>query len=61
MLQRNKILSFAKGLNIPVIDITEEFGSQHDPLSLFQFRLSGHYNSKGYNLVAKQIEKHITD
>ena len=57
-LQKEKIISLAKELKIDVIDMTEHFDSQHDPLSLFP-HMGGHYNSKGYKLVAQKIEEHI--
>lgn len=57
-LQKEKIISSAKELKIDVIDMTEHFDSQHDPLSLFPY-IGGHYNSKGYKLVAQKIEEHI--
>jgi len=45
-----------KQLDIPVIDIHQEvFANHSDPLSLFPFRLSGHYNADGYSEVAKAI------
>lgn len=56
-MQREKIVSLAKELDIPVIDITEHFDAHEDPLSLF----SGHYNARGYRLVAQKIEERIAD
>ena len=53
--QREKIISLVKELNINVMDIAEHFDSHSDPLSLFY----GHYNSKGYGLVAQKIEERL--
>lgn len=56
---KNEVLSAVKKLDIPVIDIQSVFDQHPDPLSLFPFRFSGHYNSEGYKLVAKEIKKYI--
>jgi len=51
-----KIIKILKSLEIPIIDINKELFEKHeDPLSLFPFRMSGHYNEKGYQLVAQTI------
>ena len=54
-------ISIAKELQIPVINIKNEVTDSHpDPLSLFPFRQSkNHYNSHGYELIAKAIIKHL--
>ena len=54
-------ISIAKELQIPVINIKNEVTDSHpDPLSLFPFRQSkNHYNSHGYELIAKAIIKKI--
>jgi len=50
----------ATELDIPIIDIHEEvFDSHPDPLSLFPFRLFGHYTAEGYKLVAEAIGKRL--
>ena len=57
-LSRGYVLKIIKELNVPLIDMHEQvFASHSDPLSLFPFRLSGHYNSEGYRLVAETIVK----
>jgi hypothetical protein len=60
-LHKNKILSITKELDIPVIDIDKSLASYHDVHSLFPFRLKfrGHFNAKGYRLVAEQLLKKI--
>jgi len=57
-----KITEIVESLDIPVIDIHKElFKKQKDPLSLFPFKKSGHYNEKGYQLVAKTIFNNIEE
>jgi hypothetical protein len=54
--KRSEVIEVVKSLNIPVIDIHEKVFANHpDPLSLFPFRLTGHYTAEGYNEVAKAI------
>jgi hypothetical protein len=53
-------MSTATELNIPIIDIRSKvFDAHPDPLSLFPFRISGHYNAEGYRLVAEAIGKRL--
>ncbi len=57
---RNRVLSIVQRLNIPIIDIHEKaFVTHPDPLSLFPFRLNGHYTSEAYRLVAQAIHTHL--
>ena len=57
---RDFIMQTATELDIPIIDIDREvFDSHPDPLSLFPFRMWGHYNSEGYKLVAEVIGKRL--
>ena len=50
----------ATELDIPIIDIQNEVFKTHpDPLSLFPFRMDGHYNAEGYRLVAEAIRKQL--
>lgn len=54
--KRGEVLSIVKQHGIPIIDIHNEvFLELSDPLSLFPLGLPGHYNSKGYNEIAKKI------
>tara|TARA_B100000519_G_C14198880_1_gene416846 strand:- start:560 stop:745 length:186 start_codon:yes stop_codon:yes gene_type:complete len=39
--------------------IEEVFDPHLDPLSLFPFRIYGHYNADGYRLVAESISKRL--
>lgn len=54
-LERTSVLKIVRALQIPVIDIHPAFQAQSDPLSLFPFRRSGHYNESGNRIVAETI------
>ncbi len=57
---REYVLRTATELDIPVIDIHMEVFAPHpDPLSLFPFRMNGHYNADGYRLVAEALGKRL--
>ena len=59
-LSRDFVMQAATELNIPIIDTHEEvFVPHHDPLSLFPFRMTGHYNAEGYKLIAEAIRKRL--
>ena len=46
----------ASDLNIPLIDIHEEFFiKQPDPIGFFAHRIYGHYSPDGYNEISKII------
>ncbi len=54
------VMQTATELDIPIIDIHNEVFKTHpDPLSLFPFRIAGHYNAEGYRLVAEAIVKQL--
>jgi hypothetical protein len=57
--QRREVMSIVRKLGIPIIDIHEVFSARPDPLSLFPFRLYGHYTAEGYRLVAEAIVSHL--
>ena len=58
---RNEVLRIVTKLNIPTIDIVKEVFDDHpDPLSLFPFRMFGHYNAEGYRLVADAIKNKLS-
>jgi len=57
---RDFVMQTATELHIPIIDIHKEVFEPHlDPLSLFPFRVHGHYNAEGYRLVAEVIGKRL--
>lgn len=54
------VLATVADLGIPIIDIQEDVFRHHsDPLSLFPYRRPGHYNAKGYRLVADTISRRV--
>ena len=55
-VQRTMVLRLAESLDIPVIDAVVAFRQEPDPLSLFPFRVFGHYNAKGNRLVGQAIQ-----
>ena len=57
---RDQVLAVVNKAGIPIIDIHESFKSHPDPLSLFPFRLVGHYNQEGDRLVAEQVLRSIS-
>jgi len=59
---RDFVMQTATELDIPIIDIHSEVFAPHpDLLSLFPFRMGGHYNAEGYRLVAEAISKKLKD
>jgi hypothetical protein len=52
---RKQVLEIVANLKIPVIDLHSVFESHGDPLSLFPFRRSGHYNTDGNRLLAATV------
>ena len=52
----NKVKKIVSDFNIKFIDIHKDvFNKEDDPLSLFPFRLNGHYTVEGYRKVAEKI------
>ena len=57
---RDFVMQPAAELDILVIDIHSKVFEPHlDPLSLYPFRIVGHYNALGYRLVAEAIGKRL--
>jgi lysophospholipase L1-like esterase len=57
---RQFVVSIAHELNLPIIDIfSEVFDSHPDPSSLFPYRMEGHYNALGYQLVGDAISQRL--
>ena len=60
--KKSEVIDVVKRLDVPVIDIHQEVFADHpDPLSLFPFRLYGHYNKEGYREVTKAIIANIKE
>ena len=54
------VIQILDEIDVKTIDLNKILFEIHpDPLSLFPFRLSGHYNKKGYELVAEKIINEI--
>ena len=56
---RNDVLRLVEALEIPLIDFHQILSTHPDPLSLFPFRVDGHYTAEGYQLLAQQIERYL--
>ena len=55
-----KIKNILKDLEIPFINIDKEvFEKEDNPLELFPFGMSGHYNEAGYSKISKAIYKFV--
>jgi len=57
--KKQDVLRLVSSLGIDIIDIEKAFQRSVDPLSFFPFRLSGHYNTAGYSVVAEEIRKYL--
>ena len=59
-LKRSEIIALINNLDIPLIDIHDEFFiNQADPIEFFAERIYGHYSPDGYNEISKVILKNI--
>jgi len=57
--ERPQVLQSAMDAGIPVIDIHKTFMARKDPLALFPFRWTDHYNDGGHRLVAEEVLRSI--
>ena len=57
--KKNKILEILNRNKIHLIDISVEFEKYQNPIEFFPLSRDGHYNKKGYKLVAEKIFKEI--
>lgn len=55
---KKAVSNLVKGLGIPFIDIEQSVSNHEDINSLFPFA-GGHYNSKGYKLIADEVTNFI--
>jgi hypothetical protein len=58
--ERGRVLEIVRDLDIPIVDIHPVFTSQDDPLNLFPFHGSDHYNEAGHRIVGAEIVKTIS-
>jgi lysophospholipase L1-like esterase len=56
---RDRVLSIAKKLSIPIIDVHAAFQDHADPLDLFPFRRGYHYNERGHQLVSEMVLRYL--
>ncbi len=57
---RGPVLTVARDLGLPVIDLHPIFQAHPDPLALFPFRQSGHYTEEGNRIVAEEVLRSIS-
>jgi hypothetical protein len=57
---RDAVLSTVRELGIRIVDMDRVFKNEANPLALFPFGQSGHYNELGHQLVANEIANCIT-
>jgi len=57
---RDAVLSTVRELEIRVVDMDRVFKREANPLALFPFGQSGHYNELGHQLVANEVANSIT-
>jgi hypothetical protein len=61
-LQRSQVIELVNNLNIPIIDIHEEFfKKQVDPVDFFAHRIYGHYSPDGYHRISEAIVKKVNE
>lgn len=56
---RTDILKMVKTLDIPMIDLYPVLKAEPDPLALYPFRMDGHFDEVGYELIGKTILERI--
>jgi len=56
---KSKVLNIVRSLNIHIIDMDLEFRKSQDPREFFPFKMRGHYNEKGYTIVAQAIRDYL--
>ena len=60
--QPENVLNVVSDLDIPIINIQKEvFDVHHDPISLFPYQGSIHYNEEGYRLIAEAIYNRLNE
>ncbi len=61
LFHRAGVLEAVRKLGIPLIDVHEFLSHHPDPLSLYPFRLHGHFNAQGYRLIANYLQQSIDE
>jgi hypothetical protein len=61
-LLRQDVLSIVRKHNIPLLDMQSEvFDKQRDPVSLYNWRMYGHYSLEGYTLVSNRLAQFLLE
>lgn len=58
-LDKAVVIEKVRRLQIPVIDIYEDFLKDKDPLRFFPHRKNGHYNEAGYLMVSRSLAEKL--
>jgi len=58
-LDKSSVIESVKRINIPVIDIHENFSNEEDPLKYFPHRRNGHYSKEGYLMVSRSLAEKL--
>jgi hypothetical protein len=53
------VLTVARDLGLPIVDVLPSFEAHSAPMSLFPFGAPGHYTENGHRLVADEVLKAI--
>jgi hypothetical protein len=53
--QRDGVLGIVERLELPLVDFAPHLAAHEDPLDLFPLRSKGHYNARGYRLLADVV------
>lgn len=56
---RQQVIAIAREQQLPIIDFDRVLSAHADPLSLFPFRLHGHYTAEGYYMLAQYIDEQL--
>jgi hypothetical protein len=56
----DEVLAQVTHAGIPIIDFSDELARAVDPLDYFPFGRHGHYNEKGYRLLAALIQRRLS-
>ncbi len=54
--RRDQVLAIARDVGLKIIDFDIALQAMESPLEIFPFGMPGHYNPRGYDLLAKQID-----
>jgi hypothetical protein len=61
LFHREEILDIVRKLGIPIIDVHKLLSHHPDPLSLYPFRVHGHFNGEGYRMIAEYLQQSIDE